>query len=1239
MTDMGDLLGRIRCMPMDSKNTGPKTESYVEYEKHVVALWLVRELASDSSVCGVVMQHSSDVILLFRDRRPKLVSVKHREPSRSKSDAAWGPTQLGDADVLAVLYRQWVDTEEFCQPAFWSNAGVTGTAYASLVSMRTTGQPDQAFVDWFARRAKVPVPDALRFVTDLELLSDPFPRHTEIVASGAAATAKFLDSRKRSVANLFADECFDALSRRLIELSKAEPVAPEDDTRLELVREILPGLTARDAQALATRLLPASEAAAILLGEHDRKLAGKLPEVGYWWDADSRFVGRSEILDDLARRLEIGGIDPVAPVVIRGLTGCGKTSVATQLAAIHSDRMQPVFIDGTSRADVVAALQKLSAAAQPRDLSGIAEARTPVTPALPATSRTLLVLDGVLDPEAVRGLIPRRSLCRVLITTTLANLDIGYNEVELASWQPAESCDFLGAYLPEEPAEDLDRLRAELVDHPLALTQAVDHCIITGRPLSEYIVRLQEAPLATLELGKAAGHPASVIEAIRLNIELAQQTEPISTTLLNLLAFLGPSTINETLFDSWTWVANVNDPDKPATPNKKTWWSWRRRSSRSQPDQGAGGETISDAVREIMTTLRDKEIRDRTVHALARVSLVKAHRGRLTVHPLIAKVVRHQISDPVPWLEAGLGLFLPPRPDWSITEPAPAIDQHLGSAAHITSIAYGHGLTGPATFVVTSVLAHRLALVGPNESAAPNGWTAIDFGQRGVEAAERHLQVTGNPQWLVGVAKLQLSLAHAYSLAGRVDDAFADIEASMAIGRELGLPDIVAEAFSAMEQIASMHGRRDKAEAVIHQIESGNWADENLSVDFHVMLLATHANLLRMLARVSESRAVIDSATSIIDDLDYKVSPIIAYKTYAAASVIAKDQGNVLDALNAEMSLVRLMESSEDALHVSPGERIQLLERVADAAVGANRLAMAVELVDQAGNLISEHRFSSDSMLYIDWVSIRGRIYLHQGKLKEAREDLEHAITHLRRLPGSYKPRLPAPLVHLGRVLHEQGDTAAAIELVEDAYRIDCEIYGPDHPEAREDWIMLQAIKGTLKENVSVDELLRYAGLGIEGGAASSTENGRILVDTRQVIQNIEYGLRRIGTKPHAEWGVADFISEEEIEAVFFHLPFGTLIITATLRIVKDLLVEILGPQYVPKPLSDSYDFNKVSGSSLMYTPTVHQLAVQLFNAAVAEGFDEIEIARLLADRDDSEELVNSWFIIVVTYQIYCAYP
>lgn len=1234
---MGDLLGRIRCMPVDSKNTGPKTESYVEYEKHVVALWLVRELASGSSVCGVVVQHSSDVILLFRDRRPKLVSVKHREPSRSKSDAAWGPTELGNADVLSVLYRQWVDTEECCQPAFWSNAGVTGTAYASLVSMRTTGQPDQAFVDWFARRAKIPVPDALRFVTDLELLSEPFPRHTEIVASGAAATAKFLDGRKRSAANLFADECFDALSRRLIELSKAEPIAPEDDTRLELVREVLPGLSARDAQALATRLLPASEAAAILLGEHDRKLAGKLPEVGYWWDADSRFVGRSEILDDLARRLEIGGIDPVAPVVIRGLTGCGKTSVATQLAAIQSDRMEPIFIDGSSRADVVAALQKLSAATQPRDLSGIADARTPVTPALPATSRTLLVLDGVLDPEAVRGLIPRRSLCRVLITTTIANLDIGYNELELASWQPAESCDFLGAYLPDEPTEDLDRLRAELADHPLALTQAVDHCIITGRPLSEYIVRLQEAPIATLELGQAAGHPASVIEAIRLNIEHAQQTEPIATTLLNLLAFLGPSTINETLFDSWTWIANVNDPDKPAPPDKKAWWSWRPKPSRSKPSQPTGGATISDAVREILTTMRNKEVRDRAVHALARASLVKARKGRLTVHPLIANVVRHQIPDPGPWLEAGLGLFLPPRPDWSIAEPAPAIDQHLGSAAHITSIAYEHRLTGPATFVVSSVLTQRLALVGPNESAAPNGWTAIDFGQRGVEAAERHLHVTGNIQWLVGVAKLRLSLAYAHSLAGHVDDAFADIEEYIAIGQQLALPDMVAEAFSAMEQFASLHGRRDKAEFLIDQIESENWDIEDLSADFRVILLATHANLLRMLSRPSEAREVIDAAIGLIDETDHAFSPATAYKTYAAASVIARDQGNVLDAYNAEMSLLRLVDSSADIMHVLPVERIQLLQRVADAAVGANRLDSAMELVDQAGGLISEHRFSDESIIYIDWVSIRGRIYFHQGKLNEAREDLEHAIRHLRSLSDSYTPRLPAPLVHLGRVLYEQGDRAAAIELVEEAYRIDCEIFGSEHPEAKEDWFLLQAIKGTFKENATVDEMLKYAGWGIGGGAASSTEQGQILVDIAQVIRNIEYGLGRIAAKPRAEWGFSDFISEEEIAVVFFRASFGTVIITSTLELIRELLIETLGWQRACKRLSASYDVNAVSGMNLVYTPVAHQLAVELFNVAIAESFDEMEIERLLMDRSDSE-LFSSWFVIVVTYNIYCAY-
>ncbi len=47
-----------------------------------------------------------------------------------------------------------------------------------------------------------------------------------------------------------------------------------------------------------------AEAEAIMLREHDRRFAKDLPDIGFRWEPDSRFVGRVDVLTELAALLE-----------------------------------------------------------------------------------------------------------------------------------------------------------------------------------------------------------------------------------------------------------------------------------------------------------------------------------------------------------------------------------------------------------------------------------------------------------------------------------------------------------------------------------------------------------------------------------------------------------------------------------------------------------------------------------------------------------------------------------------------------------------------------------------------------------------------------------------------------------------------------------------------------------------------------------------------------------------------
>ncbi|QVI20920.1 hypothetical protein KHQ06_33380 [Nocardia tengchongensis] len=198
-----------------------------------------------------------------------------------------------------------------------------------------------------------------------------------------------------------------------------------------------------------------------------------------------------------------------------------------------------------------------------------------MTAALPTTSGLLLILDGVTDASVIAGLIPRASLCRILITTVVANLDSGYRELPLAAWEHRDSRAFLYSLLPRETSEDRDRLREALYDNPLAINQAVDHCRVRSRSIDDYLKRLDEAPAYVLELGRATGHKASIIESIRINIDTVRDADPDALVLLTILALLGPSPVHESLFDAPFPLAFLHPPSMSESANATPRW-WKR---------------------------------------------------------------------------------------------------------------------------------------------------------------------------------------------------------------------------------------------------------------------------------------------------------------------------------------------------------------------------------------------------------------------------------------------------------------------------------------------------------------------------------------------------------------------------------------------------------------------------------------------------------------------------------------
>ena len=276
-----------------------------------------------------------------------------------------------------------------------------------------------------------------------------------------------------------------------------------------------------------------------------------------------------------------------------------------------------------------------------------------MTPRLPGNSATILIIDGVTDADTVRGIVPRKSLCRVIITSTVSYLEQGYEHIELDGWSRAESHEFISTVLNETSPGGSRGLARALHDNPLALTQAVNYCRVTGPNIPDYLARLAREPLIVLDRGQASGHIDSILKAIKINIDAADERFPRCTEILYLFSHLGSSPIDESILDEDLVLTYVAEPQVRIAPAKRTWWPVGKR----RQEGGTLAYVITQRGHELFQSLCDHDWRDQAIEALLLTSLISRRDEGLVVHPLVALVARKLAGDPRPWVEVGIGLF------------------------------------------------------------------------------------------------------------------------------------------------------------------------------------------------------------------------------------------------------------------------------------------------------------------------------------------------------------------------------------------------------------------------------------------------------------------------------------------------------------------------------------------------------------------------------------------------------
>jgi hypothetical protein len=255
-------------------------------------------------------------------------------------------------------------------------------------------------------------------------------------------------------------------------------------------------------------------------------------------------AGREELLADLDALLSGGDGDGPRMVVLYGLGGAGKTSVAVEYAHRHLPEVGVAWQFAAEDPAVLAAgFGDLAAELGAREL---ADARDPVASVHAVLAKQaaswLLVFDNVPDRATVLGCLPPAGRGRVLITCRNPAWPPG-QLLEVPVLATEVAADFLAWRTGDPDRASAVELAGQLGGLPLALEQAAAYLQVTGTRLAGYLGLFGGRRGELLARGEPVGYSGTVATAWRLAFDLLEQSEPQAAGLLRLLAFCAPEEI------------------------------------------------------------------------------------------------------------------------------------------------------------------------------------------------------------------------------------------------------------------------------------------------------------------------------------------------------------------------------------------------------------------------------------------------------------------------------------------------------------------------------------------------------------------------------------------------------------------------------------------------------------------------------------------------------------------------
>lgn len=254
------------------------------------------------------------------------------------------------------------------------------------------------------------------------------------------------------------------------------------------------------------------------------------------------FTGRSEILDLMRSRL---AAEPWQPLILHGLGGVGKTSIAAEFVHRESHRYDVVWwIVAEQAARTRSALAGL-AERLPGDVeTSQADMRLTVRNVLSALEEAsftwLLVFDNAAGPDQIQDLLPA-DRGAVIVTTRDGRWTRLGRTVSVDVLPRPDSIALLQRH-GEISFDDADRLADRLGDLPLALEQAAAMRVATRISVADYLARLDQAGPSLLS--EPRDYPHTVAGAFGLTFEEVKATSPATAQLLGMLSCMSAEPVS-----------------------------------------------------------------------------------------------------------------------------------------------------------------------------------------------------------------------------------------------------------------------------------------------------------------------------------------------------------------------------------------------------------------------------------------------------------------------------------------------------------------------------------------------------------------------------------------------------------------------------------------------------------------------------------------------------------------------